>query len=171
MLAFPPPFSNVILRKARKTGRGWMGFQLCLFEHEPRVNRTHNQAFGPLFGSALLLWHELLLGFFLKALLRPSSVFHFQISETWQLCTHSLLPWHILQRHERDWTADKMRMFTSCKRLRWEVLCAIKKMARFHQFLHTNYHTLAASTPSLHPRAHASLPLTHTLAHKHTHAQ
>lgn len=64
---------------------------------------------------------------FFKALLWPSSVFHFQISETWQLCTHGLPPWHILQRHERDWTADKMRTFTGCKRLRWEVLCAIEK--------------------------------------------
>lgn len=46
-----------------------------------------------------------------------------------------------------------------------------KKGARFHQFLPTNYHTLAAaSAPSPRPRAHASLPLTHTqLAHKHTH--
>lgn len=39
---------------------------------------------------------------------------------------------------------DKISMFRSCKRLRWEVLQAVK-MDRFHHFLHTNYHTLGAS--------------------------
>lgn len=159
-----PPLSP-FPQNGQRSGQGeWMWSWLCLFSQRPIVALTcpssplahcwDPQSHCGMCFSKCLVNTQFCFFWFL---------FCFNIKNTLALFIEPLFSTH--SSEEPVWlNRDKISMFRSSKRLIWEVLQAIK-MARFHHFLHTNYHKLGASAlPLFIPE-----PMLHYLWHTHTH--
>lgn len=122
-----PPLSPFLQNGQGSSQEGWIWSCLCLYQHKPRcaVAYLDPQSHCGVFFS--VLW-----------------VFFFHNIKNMSVPFTQPLPSTHSSEKQVSLNGGKISMFRSCKRLRWEVLQAIK-MARFHHFLHTNYHTLGAS--------------------------